>query len=165
MQNVLSAIKWSVCITIRPAGDIYSRTLAHAPARCTKGLVTASTIPQRSSASVLALLRSLILDRTKLSTSNCRSFPETGTRHGYAPLMLGYLLTGNALKKDAHGSIGKALCALAHAELFGFSSQSAICCIAGRSRAGAPFGPKSTVSFPTCCAAHRGPARACGAVN
>ena len=73
MQNVLSAIKWSVCITIKPAGDIYSRTLVHAPSLCTKELATASTIPRRSSASVQALLRSSILARTKISTSNCRS--------------------------------------------------------------------------------------------
>ena len=73
MQNVLSAIKWSVCITIKPAGDIYSRTPVHAPSLCTKGLVTASTIPRRSSASVQAVLRSSILARTKISTSNCRS--------------------------------------------------------------------------------------------
>src|SRR4029077_16689590 len=58
MQNVLSAIKWSVCITIKPAGDIYSRTLVRAPSLCTKELATASTIPRRSSASVQALLRS-----------------------------------------------------------------------------------------------------------
>ena len=35
MQNVLSAIKWSVCITIMLVGDIYSRTLVHAPAHHT----------------------------------------------------------------------------------------------------------------------------------
>ncbi len=73
MRNVLSVIKWSVCTAITPAGDIYSRTLVHARAHCTKDLGMARTILQILNALVQALRRGSILDRMKISTSKRRN--------------------------------------------------------------------------------------------
>ena len=76
-----------------PDGDIYSRTLGHAPAPCTKGLVTARHYTAKIRCLGSGTLRSSILARTKISTSNAEvpeleglriSSSERGTSF-YAP--------------------------------------------------------------------------------
>ena len=73
MQNVQSAIKWSVCITMKLVGDIYSRTPTHTRGPYTKGPVIARTISQRSSVLVRAFQRGSIPARMKSSISDRRS--------------------------------------------------------------------------------------------
>jgi hypothetical protein len=73
MRSVPSAIKWCVCITIRPAGDIYSPTRAHTRAPCMKDRGTARTTRRRLNVSVRACWRSSTRARMKVNNSSCQN--------------------------------------------------------------------------------------------
>jgi hypothetical protein len=73
MRSVPFAIEWCVCITIRPAGDIYSPTRAHTRAPCMKGHVTGRTIRRRLNVGVRACWRSSIRARMKVNNSSCQN--------------------------------------------------------------------------------------------
>src|SRR5262249_47570346 len=73
MRSVPSAIKWCVCITIRPAGDIYSPTRVHTRAPCMKDRVTGRTIRRRLNVSVRACWPSSTRAQMKVNNSGCQN--------------------------------------------------------------------------------------------